>query len=132
QLIEIRDQVVDGTTVIAERDAAIHAAGRLLLRGRLVEAANEFFPVQHALGGLFAFFVHTVILKKASDFSHGIFLIVGRPVGASAARESPGRYFRFASSARSYKFQAAAFSAARASHIAPSARRYSSGMPLTN
>ncbi len=48
QVVPLRDQVAQRTTVVAERDPAVHAAGRLVLQGLVVEVLVDLFPVPQA------------------------------------------------------------------------------------
>ena len=45
QVVPFRDQVAQRTTVVAERDTAVHAARRLLAQGLVVEVLVDLVPV---------------------------------------------------------------------------------------
>ena len=51
QVVEIRNDVIHGTTAVTEGRTAIHAARRLLLGTRIIQTNDEFFVVLQALGG---------------------------------------------------------------------------------
>ncbi|MNJ71617.1 hypothetical protein D3C77_681830 [compost metagenome] len=72
QVIPVRDDVVDRAAVVAERDAAVHAARGLLLGLVIGQVQHEFAPVLQpllrGLGGL----LQTLKFHKASNLSHGI------------------------------------------------------------
>ncbi|MNQ59209.1 hypothetical protein D3C85_734410 [compost metagenome] len=72
QVIPVRDDVVDRAAVVAERDAAVHAARRLLLGLVVGQVQHEFAPVLQpllrGLGGL----LQTLKFHKAGNLSHGI------------------------------------------------------------
>src|SRR5690606_11425071 len=70
QVIPVRDDVVDRAAVVAERDAAVHAA-RALLRGLLVvQAHDELAPVLHALGRRLVGFLQALEFQETGDFTH--------------------------------------------------------------
>ncbi|SKZ72491.1 Uncharacterised protein [Mycobacteroides abscessus subsp. abscessus] len=45
EVVPLRDQIAQRTTVVAERDTAVHAAAGLGLQLRLVEVVVDLFPV---------------------------------------------------------------------------------------
>ena len=70
QVIEVGNDVVDRTTVVAERRAAVHAARGLPGSLRIVQTDDKFFEVFQALAnGLVALF-DALVFHEASDFSH--------------------------------------------------------------
>ncbi|MNS75346.1 hypothetical protein D3C72_1088600 [compost metagenome] len=72
QVIPVGDDVVDRAAVVAERDAAVHAARGLLLGLVVGQVQHEFAPVLQpllrGLGGL----LQTLKFHKAGNLSHGI------------------------------------------------------------
>ena len=48
QVVPLRDQVAQRTSVVAERNTAVHAAGRLLAQGLVVEVLVDLVPVAQA------------------------------------------------------------------------------------
>src|SRR5690606_12782558 len=70
QVVPVRDDVVDRTAGLAERNAAIHAA-RALLRGLgALEPRDELAVVAHARGDGFAGLGEASELEKTGDLSH--------------------------------------------------------------
>jgi hypothetical protein len=57
---------------VAERDAAIHAARRLLLQVVLVERQGEFEEVAHAVGRELILLLLPVELEEACDLAHRV------------------------------------------------------------
>ena len=51
EVVPVRDQVVHRAAVVAERDAALHAAGTLLGELGVGERVDELVVVEHPLGG---------------------------------------------------------------------------------
>jgi len=73
QVVEVRNDVVDRATAVAERRAAVHAAGALDFRVFFLQADDELFVVLDTFGdGLVALF-QTLVLHESSDFSHDVF-----------------------------------------------------------
>ena len=72
EVVPVRDLVVhraSGRTV-AERDAAIHAARRLLGQVVLVERQGELAEMPHAVGGELVLLLLPVELEKTRDLAH--------------------------------------------------------------
>ncbi|CAM5626735.1 hypothetical protein RLIN73S_07043 [Rhodanobacter lindaniclasticus] len=70
QVIEVRDHVVDRAALVAERDAAVHAARRLDRRGGVVQRRGELAPVPLAQGRRLAGLRHARVIEKAGDLAH--------------------------------------------------------------
>src|SRR3546814_10838574 len=73
QMVPVRDHVVHRTAVMAERNAAVHAARRLILQLVLGQRLYELVPVLQALLGLFIAAVATLDLKESGGLSHYLF-----------------------------------------------------------
>src|SRR5690606_14289193 len=71
QVVPVGDDVVDRASVVAERNAAVHAPGRLLPGLFVVQAHHELAPVLQALLRCFGGFLEPLEFHKTSDFSHG-------------------------------------------------------------
>src|SRR5690606_16243571 len=70
QVVPVRDDVVDRTAGLAERDAAIHAAGALQGRVGIGQPQDELAIVLDALLRGFAGFGESFVLDESGDFSH--------------------------------------------------------------
>ena len=69
-VVEVRNDVVDRTTTVAKRGAAVHAARSLLVGLRIIQTDDEFLVVLQALGdGLVALF-QSLIFHETGNFSH--------------------------------------------------------------
>src|SRR5690606_29128376 len=85
QVVPVRNDVVDGTAVMAERDAAIHAAGRLTRGAVIVECMDELIPVTHPCAGCLMAFFYSLELQKSGDLAHvvssggNVFAMGGKP-----------------------------------------------------
>src|SRR5690606_22546419 len=75
QVVEVRNDVVDRAAVVAEGRAAVHAARALHLGLFVVEADDEFLVVLDALGGRGVALLDALMLQKAGDLSHRVFLL---------------------------------------------------------
>src|SRR5690606_28294142 len=71
QVVPVGDDVVDRASVVAERNAAVHAPGGLLPGLFVVQAHHELAPVLQALLRCFGGFLEPLEFHKTSDFSHG-------------------------------------------------------------
>ncbi len=74
EVVPVGDLVVDRAArrAVAERDAAIHAARRLLLQVVLVERQGEFEEVAHAVGRELILLLLPVELEEACDLAHRV------------------------------------------------------------
>ncbi len=70
QIVPVRDQVVDRTALVAERNAAIHAARGLLAHLRPWQRLDEFVPVLATRFGLFVAAVVALDFQKAGGLAH--------------------------------------------------------------
>jgi hypothetical protein len=70
QIVEVRNDVVDRAAVVAKRRAAVHAARRLHLGLRVVQADDEFLVVLQALGDGLVALLDALVFHEAGDFSH--------------------------------------------------------------
>src|SRR5450830_1062639 len=70
QVIPIGNDVIDRTTVVTKRDAAIHATCTLHLGGCIIEMQYKFLVMLHACLRRFARFFQTLIFHKAGYFTH--------------------------------------------------------------
>src|SRR3546814_3224188 len=73
QMVPVRDHVVHRTAVRAERNAAVHAARRLILQLVLGQRLYELVPVLQALLGLFIAAVETLDLKESGVLYNYLF-----------------------------------------------------------
>jgi len=74
QVVEVRNDVVDRTAVVAKRCAAVHAARGLLARLRVVQAEHELAVMLEPLGDGFVALLDALNFHKTCDFSHDYFL----------------------------------------------------------
>ena len=83
QLVPVRNLVMDRATgrPVAERDAAIHAARRLLLDVALLKRKRELAEMPDAVAGELILLLLPVEFEKARDLAHAVSLAVcaGRP-----------------------------------------------------
>src|SRR6516162_2286734 len=86
EVVPVRNQIIDRAPVVAERDAAVHAAGRLLAGIGLGQRLDEFLPAAAPDFGLLIRPVATLYLKKAGRLSHWH--------SPSANRPSPSHRYR--------------------------------------
>ena len=70
QVIPVGDDVVDWAAGMAERDAAVHAAGALYLEGGLVEPVHDLAPVAQALADVSVGRRLALEFHESSDFAH--------------------------------------------------------------
>ena len=70
EVIEVRNDVVDRAAVVAEGDAAIHAACALDLGFVLLQADDEFLVVLHPLIDGRVGLLDALVFHEAGDFSH--------------------------------------------------------------
>ena len=88
QVVPVRDQVVDRAALVAERNAAIHAARRLLAQLRLRQRLDEFVPGLAAHLRLVVAAVVPLDLEKAGRLAHaGGPQKLPRPLFAGLGRE---------------------------------------------
>ncbi|MNM95439.1 hypothetical protein D3C81_1078840 [compost metagenome] len=142
QVVEVRDDVVDRAAVVAERDAAVHAARTLELRFAVGQREHEFLVVLHALDYRFVALILARKFEKASRLTHVASLVLLRRAGqagpavrsvscravaAWGAALSRGAADQAAMASRSLSRAACSLA-----YISPSARLYSVGKTLTN
>ena len=70
EVVPIRDQVVDGAAVVAERDAALHAARALLRELAFGQRLHELAVVVHALGRRALGRVDPLDLEEPPELAH--------------------------------------------------------------
>ncbi len=75
QVVEVRNDVVDRAAVVAERDAAVHAARALHCRLLVGQVQNEFLPVLLARGRRLGGFLQPLIFKEPGDLAHDVSLV---------------------------------------------------------
>ncbi len=76
EVVEVGNDVVDRATVVAERNAAVHAAPSLRLGLVFRQFVDEFLPVLEPHGGGFVLFFLPLEFHESGDFSHGRSLFV--------------------------------------------------------
>ena len=93
QIVPVRDQVVDRAAVVTERNAAIHAARRLVADLLGGQRADELMIVVDPLLRFFGRTVLALDFQEACDFSHLLNLIPlrPRPPRAPSCRPAPWR-----------------------------------------
>ena len=69
EVVPVRDKIVDGTSGVAERDAAIHATGSLLAQFRLAKIGVNLKPIVDALGCGTSRREFACMIEKARDFT---------------------------------------------------------------
>ena len=92
QIIEVRNDVVDGAAVVAKRCAAIHAACALLLGLPVIKTDNEFLVVLKALGYGRVTLFDALEFHEAGDFSHDVgplFKLIHHSVGSEYVIHNP-------------------------------------------
>ena len=135
QVVEVRNDVVDRAAVVAERNAAVHAARALDLGVVVGQCEDEFLVVLDALGdGLRsassqALELHENRLTLPMWFSLSLYLAAD--FGARLDRLGAVRALAIASSARVARISPSA-SSPSSRRSRPSARLYSVGNTLTN
>ena len=74
EVVPVRDLVVHRAArrAVAERDAAIHAARRLLLQVAVVERQRELAEMAYAFAGELILLLLPVVFEKACDLAHRI------------------------------------------------------------
>ena len=132
QLVPVRNLVVHRAAgrPVAERNAAIHAARRLLLDVALLQRERELAEMPDAVAGELILLLLPVVFEEARDLAHAVSLAVCP--GSPARVPDPDRV---TGAARAPVGGVLAYSAAckvRACSISRSARRYSTGITLTN
>ena len=70
QIVEIRNDVVDRTTGLTKRDAAIHAARTLRFRFVVVQMKNELLIIFQAFRGRERRFAQSLIFQKSGWLAH--------------------------------------------------------------
>ena len=75
QVVEVRDDVVDGAAVVAKRRAAVHAARRLGFGLLGAQADDKLFVMFQALGHGFVALFDALKFHEASDFSHDVYVL---------------------------------------------------------
>src|SRR5215469_3676819 len=70
EVVPVRNQIIDRAPLVAERDAAVHAAGRLLAGIGLGQRLDEFLPAAAPDLGLLIGPVAALYFKKAGRLSH--------------------------------------------------------------
>ncbi len=70
EVVPVGDQVAEGAAVVAEGDAAVHAATALLLELLVGEDAEDLLVVGHALTRVALRHRHTMDLQEASGVAH--------------------------------------------------------------
>ncbi len=70
EIVPVGDLVVDGAAVVAIRNAAIHAAGRLIAQGFFPERYDEFLVVADTVGRRQVLAILTVDFQEAGCLSH--------------------------------------------------------------
>src|SRR6202023_2102464 len=71
EVVPVRDQIVDRTALMTERDAAIHAARRLLAVLGIGQRLDEFLPAAAAALRLLVAPIAAFDLEKAGRLTHG-------------------------------------------------------------
>ncbi|ABA48089.1 hypothetical protein BURPS1710b_3715 [Burkholderia pseudomallei 1710b] len=72
EIVEVRNDVVDGAAVVAKRNAAIHAACALDLRVRVGQRRDELLVVLHARERRLVRLVTALVLQKTGDLAHEV------------------------------------------------------------
>ena len=70
EIVEVRNNVIDGAAAHAERDAAVHAARALDTRLLVGEMQDELAIVLLALLGRFVCLLDTLVFEKSGDLAH--------------------------------------------------------------
>src|SRR5690606_8258293 len=70
EIVPVGNDVVDGAAVVAEGNAAVHAAGALLSGVFVVEPLDELLPVAHAHLGRLVALLNALQFKKSGDLAH--------------------------------------------------------------
>src|SRR5438309_659518 len=70
QIVPVRDQIVDRAALVAERDAAIHAARGLGAQGRFRKRFRELLPALFARRGLLIAAIGALDLEKPGRLAH--------------------------------------------------------------
>ena len=70
QVIPIRDDIVDGTALMAKGNATIHASGALLRDLLMVHRYHEFAKVPYAVACWYVLSVLAVDLQETRDLAH--------------------------------------------------------------
>ena len=79
EVVPVRDQVAERAAAVAERDAALHAARRLLLQLDEREHADELAMVADALAGRALERLRARELLEAADLAHYSVSVVNNP-----------------------------------------------------
>jgi hypothetical protein len=74
QVVPVRDQVIDRAALMAERDAAIHAARGLGAQFQLRQRMHEFAPASGAHRRLGIAAIRAFDLQKSSRLAHAVTL----------------------------------------------------------
>ena len=72
QVIPVGNEVAEWTAVVAERNAAVHAATRLMIELIFIEWLIHLFPVAQANGNRATLWALTVPLQKSCCLTHGL------------------------------------------------------------
>src|SRR5205823_3934647 len=72
EVIPVRDQIVDRAALVAERDAAIHAARGLGAQGRLRKGFDELLPALFARRRLVIAAIGALDLEKPGRLAHAV------------------------------------------------------------
>jgi hypothetical protein len=71
QVVPLGNDVVDRAAVVAKRNAAIHAACRLVARGLVFQRDDEFVVVFEAIGNRDVVAVASADLDESCSLTHG-------------------------------------------------------------
>jgi hypothetical protein len=71
EVVPVRDEVAERTTVVAERDAAVHAAAGLLPEIVLREGFVDLSPVAETDRNRSTFREDAIVLEEAAWIAHG-------------------------------------------------------------
>ena len=138
EVVPVRDLVVHRAAVVTIRDAAIHAARRLVARRLLAERDHELAVMPDAIGRRRILPVAPVDLEKARHLAHSrlrslpVMAGLGPAIPMRCARriEIPGSSPGMTPSA-AWRHSAATLASSCACSISWRARRYSTGITLT-
>ena len=71
EVVPVRDEVAERAAAVAERNAALHATGALLLELDERQRRDELAVVVHALRGRALGRVHALELEEGAELAHG-------------------------------------------------------------
>src|SRR5262249_13174425 len=96
EVVEVRNDVVDRAPVVAERNAAVHAARALDLRLVVLQREDELLVVLDARLHRGVVLLQALVFHEAGDFSHVRFLLITWPKRpwSSCPTPSPSRWCR--------------------------------------